>query len=129
MKTGFTGTQEGMTINQARMLWIRIRDDEEFHHGCCIGADEAAHFIAKSLGIRVVGHPPTNERKMSNASRDSCDEIRPALDYLDRNKEIVNETDRLEACPKSTFEEWRSGTWSTIRWGRKMRKQVQIIAP
>lgn len=61
---GFTGTQEGMTIGQARTLYryLRNMECEELHHGDCLGADEAAHYIARSLGCRVILHPPTNPR-------------------------------------------------------------------
>jgi hypothetical protein len=49
-----------------------------------------------------------------------CDDEWPVRPYLDRNREIVDNTDVLVACPAGP-EERRSGTWSTIRhalrWG------------
>lgn len=128
MKVGFTGTQEGATLQQARKLWLLLRDADplEFHHGDCIGADEVAHYIAKSLGIYVVGHPPTNDKKRAFCD---CDEWREPLGYLDRNKEIVSEVDAMAACPKSTEEELRSGTWATVRYSRKSNRPVTMIYP
>lgn len=127
-KIGFTGTQEGVTIEQARALWAFLNrsDPEEFHHGDCIGADEVAHYIAKSLGIYVVGHPPTNPKKRAFCD---CDEWRDPKPYLDRNHDIVNETVAMVATPKSREEELRSGTWATIRYARKLGTPIEVIYP
>lgn len=128
MKTGFTGTQEGMTIYQSRALWIFLRnaDPDEFHHGDCIGADETAHYIAKSLGIYVVGHPPANPKKRAFTD---CDEWREPKPYLERNHDIVDESDEIVACPKSRDEELRSGTWSTVRYAIRKGKLEGLIYP
>lgn len=128
MKLGFTGTQQGATLNQARALWslLRAKDPEEFHHGDCIGADELAHYIARSLGIYVIGHPPTNEKKRAFCD---CDEWREAKPYLDRNHDIVNETHEMVAIPKGPNEELRSGTWATIRYAFKLGTPIAIIYP
>lgn len=128
MSIGFTGTQEGMTLKQARELWICLSrtSPNEFHHGDCVGADEVAHYIAKSLGIRCVGHPPTNSKKRAFTD---CDEWREPLPYLDRNREIVDETEETVACPKSEIEELRSGTWSTVRYAIRQGKLLGIIVP
>lgn len=47
---------------------------------------------------------------------------------LVRNKDIVESTDVLLACPKGP-EELRSGTWSTVRLARKQGKRVVIFWP
>ncbi|HET8688494.1 MAG TPA: hypothetical protein VFM18_17925 [Methanosarcina sp.] len=110
----------------------RLHDDYagevvEFHHGCCIGADSEAHHIAVVNRCHLVFHPPINQSK-ANLSL-ICDEERPAKEYLDRNHDIVNETDWMIACPKSQTEELRSGTWATVRYARKQKKQIVIIYP
>lgn len=127
MKIGFTGTQAGMTQQQTDGVHDLIRRfrTAEFHHGDCIGADQQAHHEAMTLGCRLVVHPPTNESK-----RAFCPgEIRVAKPYLDRNHDIVDETDILIAAPKEKTEQLRSGTWATIRYARKLGHSVYIVYP
>lgn len=132
LSVGFTGTeQEISTIQGAALLKLltQLRASEHaetFHHGDCIGADEMAHQLATSLGFRTIIHPPTNPKK-----RAFCigDEIRPAFDYLVRNCHIVNDSDLLLATPKYEVEELRSGTWSTVRYARKLQRPIYIIMP
>ena len=49
--------------------------------------------------------------------------------YLERNKKIVNCCDILIAAPKQINEVLRSGTWSTIRYAKKIGIEVFIILP
>ena len=135
MKIGFTGTRGGMTTEQHRsfIAWIRDAAATEFHHGCCIGSDADAAEVASSrdLGFarpRIVAHPPINNSKVSATEQMFADETRPPLDYLTRNRNIVDACDVLLACPKGP-EERRSGTWSTIRYARKCGKRVVIFWP
>lgn len=129
MKVGFTGTQIGMSEKQKVQFVqdLELLNPTEFHHGDCIGADAEAHDIIRAFfpECRIVSHPPlkTNKRAYRKA-----DEYRDAKEYLDRNKDIVNETDVLFAAPKSEEEELRSGTWSTIRYSRK-NKFPPVILP
>lgn len=128
MKIGFTGTQVGMTERQKLALRekLMLPNVEEFHHGCCIGADEEAHAIARSIGIHIVGHPPDNTKKMAVLD---CDEVRPPKAYLDRNHDIVDEVDFMLGAPKSLAEELYSGTWATIRYSRKVKRPGVILWP
>lgn len=128
IRAGFTGTQQLITLNQARQIWTWLKqlDPEEFHHGDCIGADEAAHYIAKSLGIECIGHPPIISKKRAFTD---CDQWRPAKPYLDRNHDIVNEVEEMAACPKTRTEELRSGTWATIRYARKQKVPLTMMYP
>ena len=50
-------------------------------------------------------------------------------DYLDRNKDIVNNCDLLIAAPKENTEVLRSGTWSTVRYAKQLGVTVVIIEP
>jgi hypothetical protein len=47
--------------------------------------------------------------------------------FLDRNKDIVNSCDILIACPENDIEVLRSGTWSTIRYAKKINKPVLLF--
>jgi predicted Rossmann fold nucleotide-binding protein DprA/Smf involved in DNA uptake len=48
---------------------------------------------------------------------------------LERNKDIVSESDFLIAAPDSKKERLRSGTWATVRHARKLGKRVMILEP
>lgn len=128
MKIGVSASSYRVTSPQLlkleRML-IRLCASE-LHHGDCIVGDAAAHAVAVSLGIRTVGHPPEIERKRAYCI---CDELRPVLPYLDRNRVIVQETEALIGLPKDFKEEKRSGTWMTIRYARSIRRPVYVIWP
>jgi len=128
MKIGFTGTQIGMTNIQKDMLRAFLdMGCDEFHHGCCIGADSEAHQIAKEMGFRIVLHPPINQSKQDLTL--VGDETRTPKDYLDRNHDIVDATDIMIACPKSNSEELRSGTWATVRYAVKTGRQICLLLP
>lgn len=98
----------------------------EFHHGDCIGADSEADAIARSLGIHIVIHPPTNSSKRAFCFQPG-DIMWAEQDYLVRNEEIVAVSDFLIAAPKGNVEELRSGTWATIRYARKANKAVLML--
>lgn len=126
---GFTGTREGMTDSQKLMVesiidWLR---PQELHHGDCIGSDREAHYIArKHEYIWLIGHPPTDETYRAFLE---FDQIRVPQEYLVRDKRIVIESNILVATPKNAFEELRSGTWATIRYGLAANMPVLIVPP
>jgi hypothetical protein len=129
MKIGFTGTREGLTAAQRDKLVMLVVAPEEFHHGCCVGADEQAAHIAFSADCpRIVGHPPTATAMLSEFSLGFNTENHDPLPYLERNRRIVDACETLIACPKGP-EEQRSGTWATVRYARKQKKQILIIWP
>jgi hypothetical protein len=133
IKVGFTGTQDGTTEPQfialcKLMCALTCLDpDVIFHNGDCIGADEEAAMYALKLKWKLHLHPPK-----SNAKRAFLDKystwVEPPLDYLERNKNIVNQSYALIATPNGP-EKIRSGTWSTIRYARKLGKRIYIIYP
>jgi hypothetical protein len=129
-KVGFTGTQIGCTPEQKATLRLRfalMREQSgqcEFHHGDCIGADQYAHGEAVAAFFATVGHPPLAASKRAFTRNDS---EREAKEYLERNRDIVNETYGLIACPKFGMEELRSGTWATVRYARKLKRPIMII--
>ena len=135
VRVGFTGSREGMTDAQADKLWslllglreARRYEDAEFHHGDCVGSDDRAHDIAvHRCGYEPVIHPPANHtmRAFRNAER-----VAEPLPYRERNQSIVRETDELIATPREEVEQLRSGTWSTIRFAKKLGRKVTIILP
>lgn len=134
MRIGFTGTQQEITQAQlmagGQLFDLFEREANEFHHGCCIGADATA---AMTVSVKwpiceIIGHPPTDRKKVSLIGQSICDTLRKPLPYLDRNKAIVLESDILIACPKGE-EELRSGTWSTVRFARKLHRPIYIVCP
>jgi len=130
MIVGFTGTQRGMTEAQWPTLWAlliaRAMRSSEFHEGDCIGSDAQAAHGARLAGFRIIGHPPTNDSKRAFFP---ADEWRTPYPYLERNRHIVDAAQEMIATPGEFEEQLRSGTWSTIRYARRVRKPVWVILP
>jgi hypothetical protein len=133
MKVGITATRDGLTQHQTMMLIDRLRalyeDSAELHHGCCVGGDAAAAKLAKGLGYRVVAHPPIKKALMSQGSLHISDEVREDKDYLDRNRDIVDESDILIALPRDYTENIRHGTWYTYRYAKNTSVPTIVIFP
>ena len=131
MKIGFTGTRHGMANEQKKSLHLLLKNTlkkvTEFHHGDCIGSDADAHKIIKTniLTNKIVIHPPSYNKFRANCKGDVA--LQP-LPYIERNHNIVDETDVLVATP-DTPEKLHSGTWATIRYARKQHKDIYIIRP
>jgi hypothetical protein len=128
----FTGTRDGMTTSQAArvglLLFKAFEPGDEFHHGDCIGADDEAARIAKGIGYLVVAHPGSLEHARAHSPANDL-ELEPKHP-LDRNDDLVLvATTHLIAAPKETREVLRSGTWATIRRGRKRGLVVPIVGP
>lgn len=130
----FTGSSSPVSLVQLEIVGRLLRafaaaaDGErvEFHHGDCIEADENAAKAARDAGLWVVGHPPRNPAKRAWVA---CDELRPADEYVARNGHIVTAGDVLVSTPQQNHEELRSGTWATIRRGRKACLPVIVVGP
>lgn len=124
MRLGFTGSQQGMTEHQKALLMERLLYPRPsvFVHGGCIGADDEADVMAAGLGIYRVIYPSTHLRKrVPDAvlrSRGPC-VIHMARPPLQRNPLIVAACERLLAAPAQAREVLRSGTWTTVREGRR----------
>jgi hypothetical protein len=114
-RIGFTGSREGLSIAQEKMLNYILDHQkvEVVHHGSCVGADFAFHQMAREKGIEVVIHPPLNKQYMARCLGGS---VLPAKPYLDRNRDIVHACSILVACPKEKDWKSKSGTWHTIRY-------------
>lgn len=128
---GITATREGLTKRQrivfSAYLRLWLNGPICIDHGDCLGGDEEAHKIAMRIpGMFIRIHPPTDEKL-----RAFCKShwIAPPKPYLERNKDIVNNTNFLIALPGGFTEEKRSGTWSTVRYAMKQKKNIHIIYP
>lgn len=134
LEIGFTGTQFGMTEHQIRAVKTLVERLQpiKWHHGDCIGADAQSHDIVREVAtqtrrkIEIAIHPPEDDRKRAFKKGD---ELRSVAEYLERNRDIVDETSILIATPKSIREELRSGTWYTIRYARREKKGLIIVYP
>ena len=152
MKIGFTGSQKGMTDWQKEMLKevYQHKPCEEFIHGDCIGSDEQAADVMVDLGVRIFTiYPPTNNNKRAfwanvrkeptmpigwheiEIKKGTIIQVRwmPRDDYLKRNQRIVDNCELMIATPKEHQHSLRSGTWATIRYAWKVKRDITIIPP
>jgi hypothetical protein len=130
MILGFTGTSYGMSSAQLDTVFNLFKGFKslELHHGDCVGADAQAHSLACTLLARIVIHPPSDSRQ--RAYCDSANLVHLSYPYLIRNKHIVRDgIDGLIATPFEYTELLRSGTWSTIRYARKLKRHIWIVFP
>lgn len=127
MTFGFTGTQRGMALRQRKAVRQLLYHVRVLHLGDCIGADAEAYEEATDLGIRRIGHPPSDGGRRAFLA---YDEERAPKSYIARNKDIAKEgIDGLIAAPKGFVEEQRSGTWATIRAAQRLGRYVMIVLP
>lgn len=136
LKIGFTGTRDGMTFRQYNafcdLMYMLSCTADEYHHGDSLGADDEFHswiLMYDNRPITIVIHPPNNSHKRAFCRFSGNLIVREEKPYLDRNRDIVAETDILVATPKEYVEVQRSGTWATIREARRQRKPVYIVYP
>lgn len=154
MIVGFTGSQSGMTPfqkNEIKTL-LEYKGCSEFAFGDCIGSDIEAANIAVDSGVEIFTvFPPDNPNKRAFFADPKHDRLHvgfntpyidvelrgkrikvrwmPTKAYLERNKDIVNYCGFLVATPKEFKHTIRSGTWSTIRYAWKLKKDIVIVPP
>lgn len=131
MILGMTGTRNKLSYEQFVWLHMVVSECGQLHHGACVNADEDAHDAAVESGAVIVVHPPTDERLMMPkwkwTQRDNI-YVMQAKPYLDRNRDIVNDTDRMIALPDGP-ERPKGGTWYTVRYALQVGKGVTICYP
>lgn len=140
MRVGFTGTQRGITQRQGAGIIqviqeiIRLHPADlglgEAHHGDCVGADEEFHTIVRWMPEtklwKIAIHPPENASKRAWCQGDH---VFPEKPYLVRNEDIVRSVSYVIGAPGESMEVLRSGTWSTIRKARKLKRNLFIVYP
>ncbi len=137
MRIGFTGTRKGMTPLQRSSLAAHLKhlqnDSLAFavHTGCCLGADEQFVELCAEVFrccVRIVGHPGDWGPLVSQAACARSNVLLPCKPHLERNRDIVAESECLIAAPEAA-ETLRSGTWSTVRHARRLRMPITIVWP
>lgn len=129
----FTGSREGVTAAQGRTLHRLLRllfgqGYRRMHNGCAIGADEVAALLARQTGYDVWGFPSDRPDQVSAAACEACVLLHPPAEPLGRNRLMVDGAILLVACPAGA-EVMRSGTWSTVRYARRLGKVVWLCQP
>jgi hypothetical protein len=134
---GFTGTRQLNLVSRERLDKL----DELVHslcksgatdshepgatglHGCADGADQYFHNVCLKYGVPVYGRPCRFVSDTSQYAR-----MYPVEEPLSRNRKIVEDCAILIAMPiDPENEELRSGTWATIRYCRKAKKQLIVV--
>ena len=140
---GFTGSRHGLTEIQKKVLIdniIEFRYNEILNFktdinkpfnsldGCCIGADDIFYNICDMLSFNTIGYPgfysthPMRSKILRNR-------MKAVKSPLQRNKNIVYNSNLMIACPNTKEEIKRSGTWATIRYTKQLIKPLIIIYP
>lgn len=137
MIVGFTGTRNGMTIQQKGQVTIELqlllveKGIGNVVHGDCIGADEDFDRICWGLNIPRHIRPCTYEDMRAHCEKNGAKVIAEPINPMARNRAIIADCDVLIACPpNSTPIKRGSGTWATIRYGQKAEGvKVLIVLP
>lgn len=138
-KIGYTGTREGMTVDQWAKVQALLAEHfqpfvlNEFHDGDCVGGDTQAHAAAcavvrsRGWNLKMHGWPCNLEKFRAWNDYDILHKVMPPLT---RNRFIVQNADLMIAGPKEYVEVFRgSGTWATIRYARRLGKHLIIVWP
>lgn len=130
---GVTSTRNGLTEAQtavARRLLAQLvaSGATTLHSGDCVGGDAQLQALAHEAGLRVVAHPGPGGRYRAHGY---SDEERPVRPFAARNQDIVDASGTLIGLPPTEPDDelTRSGTWQTIRMGRRAGIRVVVIGP
>lgn len=128
MIIGLTGTRSGMNEQQKAAVYEFLKSQEvgTLHHGDCVGVDVEVAELAKSLGWKVVCHPPIKDELRAFHK---SNEFQSPLSYFARNRNIVDECELLMVVPYQDSPQNQGGTWYTHDYAVKKGKPVQIFYP
>lgn len=129
MKIGVTGTREGankVQLDLAKDFLSKLGSDNELHHGDCSGVDVEIAAIVKELGWRIVCHPPYSTESQGFFGGD---EVRAPKGYLERDRNIVDESELLIVIPLQNTWQPRGGTWYTHDYAKKTGKPCVVFYP
>lgn len=130
MILGFTGARKGCTAKQQHELRLRLEravvPGSFALHGDALGADELFHYLALVVGYEVHLFPCdiANQRAYCTGATQTANPQPPLV----RNRVIAHRCSVLLACPSGP-EHGESGTWSTIRFARKLGTRIVILWP
>jgi len=125
---GFTGTRSTLTEIQLENLEAAIKEKAGWQglHGDCVGADAIFDQLCNTHGIPTRCRPCT----FINLRAYTCEPLAEPANPMARNRAIVADCVELFACPPNEVELKKgSGTWATIRYGKKAKKPVTIFFP
>ena len=132
MRVGFVGTGKHLTNEQLVEVHMLLGDLQsggatQATHGMNPGADEQFHDQAKGFGYFTI------RGEVKQSAKCECDLVMPVKPFLDRNANIVQESDVVIVTPKESEERttdvgW-SSTWMTVQYARKAKKPLVILWP
>lgn len=130
---GFTGTRRGLT----KAVDYALRDvfsdlQGVMAHGCCAGADRQAHAIWRAAQRRIEPFRHPGDLSQYQWARNVWwrgEILFNVIPHLQRNKVIVDRCGVLVAAPGEAQGQLRSGTWSTIRYARRVGRPVIMVLP
>ena len=138
MILGFTGTRNGMTTRQFKMLPLVISSfPERILHGGADGSDTEFHdFLADrgffDLSLVIEIFPASLEKYhewIKRTRRQHLSIVHLHEAPLSRNIAMAQRCHHLLATPATEEETPRGGTWHTIRMARLFQKPITIITP
>lgn len=95
-------------------------------HGACLGIDESAALLGRSLAMRVIAHPCTLSSWVSQAAIEASDEVMPPGEPLARNVAMVRQCDAVVAVPREMTEQRKGGTWHAVKQARLQGRPLWI---
>lgn len=131
LRIGFTGTQQGMTTAQKEAIRDILHGVSFIAiHGGCVGADADFHDLCVQMrecdGIII--HPSNIPGKQMRLASDAkLMWVHAPRTPLERNRSIIQDSDRMLATPKEDRMVIRSGTWTTIRYARDAKRPLCIV--
>lgn len=131
----FTGTRKGMTKRQHSKMLELLAEFQPTHvrHGAAIGADEQFHSTCVYNDVPLIEVFPSNIKSQSMSTiiepPTGTLRIHPAQDPLTRNYLMVKGADLVIACPDTSVETIRSGTWATVRYADRLGRKIVVIKP
>lgn len=133
MIIGFTGPRSGINSTQIEIFadLFRHLDGHAMVHGGAQGADEQADTVAAGLidpwNIEIF--PGNEDRQRYWQCKMPRRQVHQWIAPLDRNRLVANACHVLIAAPRTASEEARSGTWTTVRYARRMRIRHVLVWP
>jgi hypothetical protein len=128
MRVGITGTREGMSQHQKEQFVLKLLELQptEFHHGDCLGADAEGHDSVREFfpDCKIHVHPPIKDYMRAFRQGDVMYE---PDDYIPRDYRIVDMTEFLIGAPLTDKEIVRSGTWTTIRYAKRIGRNHEVL--